>query len=151
MKFLLAIRRLLAAVMVTGLVLAPLARPAMAAAPSAMPMQAMPTQGPMAHEGADHAMAGHLAAVPSVGAMSAAVVDEMAEMPCCPSEAPPTAVDCGKCLSMAGCSSNFLTGMPGTVALPLPAATIGAQMPTNDFRPDGLGHPPPEYPPRSLV
>ncbi|WP_322515688.1 hypothetical protein SR870_22375 [Rhodopseudomonas palustris] len=145
MNLLLTIRRLLAAVMVAGLVLAPLARPAMADAPSAAP------PATAMHGMTDHVMAGHLAAVPSVGAMSAAVVDEMAEMPCCPSEAPSTPVDCGKCLSMAGCSSSFLTGMPGTVALPLRVATIGAQMPTNDFRPDGLGHPPPEYPPRSLV
>ncbi|MCP9627525.1 hypothetical protein NML43_10535 [Rhodopseudomonas palustris] len=175
MTLFLAIRRLLAAVMVAGLVLAPLARPVMAGSPSALPvamhgmsgdgaamhgmaMQHMPVQHmamqSTAHHGiadqavADHGMAGHAAAMDE---MSAAGFDEVAEMPCCPSEAPKAPVDCGKCLSMAGCSASFLTGMPGAVAVPLPMLTGGTTLASADFARDGLGHPPPEHPPRSLV
>ncbi|KPF94099.1 hypothetical protein IP86_23155 [Rhodopseudomonas sp. AAP120] len=178
MTLFLAIRRLLAVVMVAGLVLAPLARPVMAGAPSALPvamhgmsgdgaamhgtaMQHMPMQhmamqstadqGMADQAMADHAIAGHDAAPAAVDDMSAAGFDEIAEMPCCPSETPKAPVDCGKCLSMAGCSAGFLTGMPGAVAVPLPILTGGTTLANADFARDGLGHPPPEHPPRSLV
>lgn len=163
MTLFLAIRRLLAAVMVAGLVLAPLARPVMAGAPSALPvamhgisgdgaaMHGMAMQHMAMQSRADHAMAGHDAAAAAVDDMSASGFDEIAEMPCCPPEAPKAPVDCGKCLSMAGCSAGFLTGMPGAVAVPLPIPTKGIALASADFAPDGLGHPPPEHPPRSLV
>jgi hypothetical protein len=129
-----AIRRLLAILMIAGLVLAPLARPAMAGMPSDAPMQAM----------AGHVMDGH--AMDEMSAMA----DEMAAMPCCPSKAP-APVDCDKCVYMAGCMSTFLTGMPTAIVLPVPVASDSVAFLINDFRPDGLGHPPPEHPPRLLV
>lgn len=154
----LAIRRLLAAVMVAGLVLAPLARPVMAGAPSAVliTMHGMSGHDMIGHGTAtaamaDDAMTGYDAAAPAMDQMSAAGFDEVAEMPCCPTEAPKAPVDCGKCLSMAGCSVSFLTGVPGAVAVPLPIPTKGVALASADFARDGLGHPPPEHPPRSLV
>jgi hypothetical protein len=134
-----AIRRLLAILMIAGLVLAPLSRPVMAGMPSDAPMQATTGQ---AMDG--HAMAGH--AMDEMSAMA----DEMATMPCCPSKAP-MPVDCDKCVYMAGCASVFLSWMPTAIVLPLPLASDSVAALTNDFRPDGLGHPPPEHPPRLLV
>ena len=116
------IRRLLAISVIAGLVLA---RPVMAGmAP-------------------DASMAGDM----SMSATS----DEMAgDMPCCPSKAP-APVDCDKCLFMAACMSQFLAGPPAATFRP-PFAVSGKIAPLqNDFRPDGLGHPPPEHPPRTLV
>ena len=148
MTLFLAIRRLLAAVMVAGLVLAPLARPAMPAMPMDTHGMAMPAMAD--HSMADHAIAGHDTTA-AMDEMSAAGFDESAAMPCCPSEAPQAPADCGKCLSMAGCSASFLTGMPGAVAVPLPIPTKGIALASADFARDGLGQPPPEHPPRSLV
>lgn len=155
MTLFLAIRRLLAAVMVAGLVLAPLARPVMAGVPSTV-MGGVSGHDMAGHGTAmaamtDNAMAGQDAAAAAMDQMSASGFDEVAEMPCCPPEAPKSPADCGKCLSMAGCSGGFLTGMTGTVAVPLPILTGGVALASADFAPDGLGHPPPEYPPRSLV
>jgi hypothetical protein len=130
----LAIRRLLAILMIAGLSLAPLARPAMAGMPSDAPMQAM---------------AGHMMDAPAMDKMSA-MADEMAAMPCCPSQAP-APVDCDKCFFMAGCASVFLSFLPTVIVLPVPVASDSVALLTNDFRPDGLGHPPPEHPPRLLV
>ncbi len=107
----------------------------------------MSMQASADHSMADHAMAGHDA----TDAMSATGFDEIAEMPCCPPDTPKAPADCGKCLSMAGCSASFLTGMPGGIAVPLPIRTNGTALASADFARDGLGHPPPEYPPRSLV
>ncbi|NVN87338.1 MAG: hypothetical protein HXX15_14760 [Rhodopseudomonas sp.] len=129
MNCIFAIRRLLAILMIAGLVLAPLSRPVMAGMPADAPMQAM---------------AGHV-----MDEMSA-MADDVAEMPCCPSKAP-APVDCDKCVTMAGCMSIFLTGMPTAIVLPLPVASDRVALLTNDFRRDGLGHPPPEHPPRILV
>jgi hypothetical protein len=134
------IRRLLATLMIASLVLAPLARPAMAGMTSDAPTQAM----------SDHAMSGHAMSDHAMDEISAAAADDMAAMPCCPSKAPASA-DCDNCVAMAGCASSFLTGMPTAIVLPLPIASISTRLLTNDFRPDGLGHPPPEHPPRLLV
>jgi hypothetical protein len=122
------IRRLLAISMIAGLVWAPLARPVMA---GMTPEASMP------------AMAGDM----SMPATS----DQMAgEMPCCPSKAP-APVDCDKCVFMAACMSQFLAGPPAATFRP-PFAVSGKIAPLqNDFWPDGLGHPPPEHPPRTLV
>jgi hypothetical protein len=118
------IRRLLAISVIAGLVLAPLARPVMAGTT------------------ADAAMADDM----SISAMP----DEMAgDMPCCPSKAK-APIDCDKCVFMAACMSQFLVG-PAAVFRP-PFAVSGKIAPLqNDFWPDGLGHPPPEHPPRTLV
>jgi hypothetical protein len=118
------IRRLLATLMIAGLILAPLARPVMAGTTP------------------DAAMADDM----SMSAMP----DEMAgDMPCCPSKAK-APIDCDKCVFMAACMSQFLVG-PAAIFRP-PFAVSGKIAPLqNDFWPDGLGHPPPEHPPRTLV
>jgi hypothetical protein len=134
-----AIRRLFAILMIAGLVLAPMSRPVMAGMPSDAPTQAT----------AGHAMDGHAMAGHAMDEMSA-MADEMAAMPCCPSKSSMPA-DCDKCIYMAGCASAFLSWMPTAIVLPLPVASDSVALLTNDFRPDGLGHPPPEHPPRLLV
>ena len=129
----LTIRRLLAVLMIAGLALAPVSRPVMAATAS---------------HGAEHVMADEM----SPSEMSAmAVADEMAsDMPCCPSKAP-MPVDCDKCVFMAACASVFFAGVSATVSHPYPIVSETIALQRNDSRPDGLGHPPPEHPPRSLV
>jgi hypothetical protein len=118
------IRRLLAIVMIAGLVLAPLSSPVMAGASS-------------------HA------STPEMADEMSATMDEMAsDMPCCPSKAP---VDCDKCVFMAACMSKCFTGMTMALFQPLFAVSAGLVRLQNDFWPDGLGRPPPEHPPRTLV
>jgi hypothetical protein len=118
------IRRLLAIVMIAGLVLAPLSSPVMAGASSHASMPAMADE-------------------------MSATSDEMAsDMPCCPSKAP---VDCDKCVFMAACMSKCFTGMTTALFQPLFAVSAGLVRLQNDFWPDGLGRPPPEHPPRTLV
>lgn len=122
-----AMRRLLAILVIVGLILAPLSRPVMAGTASDASMSAV----------ADDM---------SVPATS----DEMAgDMPCCPSKAP-APIGCDKCVFMAACMSQFLVG-PAAILRP-PFAVSGKIAPLqNDFWPDGLGQPPPEHPPRTLV
>jgi len=124
----LAIRCLLAVLMIAGLALAPLSQPVMAGASSHASMQVMADE------------------------MSpSATMDEMAnDMPCCPSKAP-APVDCDKCVFMSACMSNCFTGVLATVFHPFPAALDGVANLQNESLPDGLGHPPPEHPPRILV
>ena len=123
-----AIRRLLAILMIVGLALAPVSRPVMAATPSDVPMQAMADE--MSPSG---------------------TTDEMAnDMPCCPSKAP-APVDCDKCAFMAACMTKCFAGMTATVVHPFLSASDSIVLERNDCRPDGLGHPPPEHPPRTLV
>jgi hypothetical protein len=121
-------RRLLAILVVAGLALAPVSRPVMAEMSSDASMQAMTDE------------------------MSpAAMTDEMAsDMPCCPSKAP-APVDCDKCVLMAACMSKCFTGMTTIVVHPFLTALDSIAPLQNDFWPDGLGHPPPEHPPRTLV
>jgi len=123
-----AIRRLLVILMIAGVALAPVSRPVMAETSSHASMQAM----------ADDMS-------PS------ATTDEMAsDMPCCPSKAP-APVDCDKCVFMAACMSKCFAGMSPTVFHPLLAAVDDIAALRNDSWPDGLGHPPPDHPPRILV
>jgi hypothetical protein len=80
-----------------------------------------------------------------------AAADEMADdMPCCPSKAP-MPVGCDKCVFMAACLSKCFTGMSTAVVHPLLTAARGIASLQNDSWPDGLGHPPPQHPPRILV
>lgn len=80
-----------------------------------------------------------------------AVADEMAsDMPCCPSKAP-MLVDCDKCVFMAACMSKCFTGMTATIVHLFLTASHRIALQRNGSRPDGLGHPPPEHPPRTLV
>jgi hypothetical protein len=119
------IRRLLAIFMIAGLALAPLSRPIMAGTAS------------------DASMADDMSMLPTV--------DEMAsDMPCCPAKAP-LAGDCDKCVFMTACLSKCFTGMSSTVFYPWLTASEDVAALRNDSWPDGLGHPPPEHPPRSSV
>jgi hypothetical protein len=122
------IRRLLAISVVAALVLAPLSRPVMAGTTPDASMPAMADDMSM-----------------SAGA------DEMAnDMPCCPSKAP-APIDCDKCVFMAACMSKCFAGLTTALFQPVFAISAGLVRPQNDFWPDGLGHPPPEHPPRTLV
>jgi hypothetical protein len=124
----LAIRRLLAVLVIAGLALAPLSRPVMAATSSDASMQAMADE-----------------------LSSSATTDEMAnDMPCCPPKAP-APVGCDKCLFMAGCTSKCFTGILAAVFHPLITASDDIALPKNDPGPDRLGYPPPEHPPRTQV
>jgi hypothetical protein len=123
------IRRLLAIFMIAGLVLAPLSRPVMAGNASDASMSAM----------ADDMSA-------------SAMTDEMAsdDMPCCPSKAP-TPIGCDKCVFMAACTAKCFAGLSAAIFCPAFAASGQIAPLQNDSWLDGLGRPPPEYPPRTLV
>jgi len=119
--------RLLAILVIAGLVLAPLARPAMAGTISDASMPAM----------ADHMSA-------------SAMADEIAnDTPCCPSKAP-APIGCDKCVFMAACTAKCF-GLSVALFCPSFAASGRAAPLQNDSWLDGLGRPPPEYPPRTLV
>ena len=128
MKTNFALRRLLAVLMIAGLALAPVSRPLMADTSS---------------HTSQHAMVAEMSASDSM--------DEMAsDMPCCPSKAPmPT--DCDKCVFMAVCGSIGFPALSVSISHPFPILSDAIALQRNDARPDGLGHPPPEHPPRSLV
>jgi hypothetical protein len=122
------IRRLLAILVIAGLALAPVSQPVMAETSSDMLMQAM----------ADNMSASEM-------------TDEMAgDMPCCPSKAP-APIGCDKCIYMTACMSKCFTGMATAVVHPFLTASNDIASLQNDSWPDGLGHPPPEHPPRTLV
>jgi hypothetical protein len=72
------------------------------------------------------------------------------DMPCCPSKAP-TPVGCDKCVFMAACTSLGFVGMSSAVAHLFLTASDDVASLQNDSWPEGLGHPPPEHPPRTLV
>jgi hypothetical protein len=122
------IRRLLAIVMIAGLVLSPLSSPVMAGTMGDAAMSAMASDMSMF-----------------------AAADEMAsDMPCCPAKAP-VPIGCDKCVFMAACMSKCFTGMSSIVFHPWLTASADVVALRNDSWPDGLGHPPPEHPPRTLV
>jgi hypothetical protein len=123
-----AIRRLLAILMIAGLTLAPLSRPVMAGVPSDQSMSAMADD--MSTSAAADGMTG--------------------DMPCCPTKAP-APIDCDKCVFMAACMTKCFAGLSAGVFRPSFAASGRIAPLQNDFWPDGLGHPPPEHPPRTLV
>jgi hypothetical protein len=126
------IRRLIAVLMIAGLALAPLSRPAMAATSAHGPMPAMADE------------------MSPAAAMDDSM-DEMASaMPCCPSKAP-MPIDCDKCVFMAGCMSTGFPAMSVTVVHPIAIVSDAIALRRSDLRPDGFGHPPPEHPPRLLV
>jgi hypothetical protein len=121
------IRRLLAIFVIVGLALAPLSRPVIAASSPGDSMQAM----------ADD--------------MSPATMDEMADdMPCCPPKAP-APLGCDKCVFMTGCTSSCFIAISSAVINPLLIASDDIVLLKNVSGPDGLGYPPPEHPPRTLV
>ena len=121
-------RRLLAIFVIAGLALAPVSRPAMAEMSSDVSM---------------HAMADNMSA--------SEMTDEMAsDMPCCPSKAP-APIGCDKCVFMAACTSLGFVGMSSAVVHLFLTASGDVASLQNDSWPEGLGHPPPEHPPRTLV
>jgi len=133
MKCNFAIRRLLAILVIAGLALAPVSRPVMAGTSSDMSMRDNKMQ----------AVAEDMSATDTT--------DEMAtDMPCCPSKAP-APIGCDKCVYMAACTSMCFTGVSMETIHPLLTATGRIASLRNDSWPDGLGHPPPEHPPRILV
>jgi hypothetical protein len=90
-------------------------------------------------------------ATAAVEMSDSAMMDEMAgDMPCCPSKAP-APIDCDKCVFMAACGSVCFAGMSAGFSHPYPIVSDAMALRRDDARPDGLGHPPPEHPPRSLV
>jgi hypothetical protein len=79
------------------------------------------------------------------------MTDEMAsDMPCCPSKAP-APIGCDKCVFMAACTSLGFVGMSSAVIHLFLTASGDVASLQNDSWPEGLGHPPPEHPPRTLV
>ena len=121
------IRRLLAIFMIAGLVLAPFFRPVMAGTASDASMSAMANDMPIS-----------------------ATADDMAsDMPCCPSKTP-APLDCDKCVFMAACVAKCFASPTSAAFYPFAASRRIAPL-QNDSWPDGLGHPPPEHPPRILV
>lgn len=126
MKRTLAIRRLLAALTIAGLILAPVSRPVMAEVPF----------------GATQATSDEISPSAAADAM-------VSDMPCCPAKAP-APVDCDKCALMAVCMTKCLASPLAALLQPFPDSGQIAP-PQNDFWPDGFGQPPPEHPPRILV
>ena len=124
-KLRLAISRLLAALTIVGLVLAPLARSAMGGT-----MKADPHVGITAH------------AVTSVD------MGMPADMPCCPDQAP--VPDCGKdCPLMAMCLAAMALNLPASIGLAIPDMAAGLILPGNDQDLSSLGHGPPPRPPKA--
>jgi hypothetical protein len=121
-KTLSAIRSLLAIPIIVGLVLGPIAKPAMG----------MPTT---MHTGV---------------ASDQAMVDEAAmpeDMPCCPTKAP--IPDCGKdCLFMAMCATQFLANAVQGPGLVIPLGLASVFFPGNDTDVAGLSQGPPPRPPK---
>jgi|SRR5580704_1847774 hypothetical protein len=126
------IGRLLAISVIAGLVLAPLSHHAVAGMPSGVSMSAMADDTSATAD--DMSMAGGM----------------RSDMPCCPSKAP-APIGCDQCVLMAACMSQCFAGVSSALFHP-PFAAAGKIAPLqNDSWPEGLGHPPPEYPPRILV
>jgi hypothetical protein len=132
-----AIRQLLAILMIAGLALAPASRPVMAATSSHTSQEAMADEMTPSEAAASN--------------MASVTMDEMAsDMPCCPSKVP-APVDCDKCVFMTACGPVCFAGMSAGISHPFPIPSDAIALQRNDAQPDGLGHPPPEHPPRSLV
>src|SRR5689334_17146818 len=127
-------RRLLAMLVIAGLIAAPLSQPAMGGTTPDASMSAM----------VDNSMVDNSMSATDDG-------DGVAgEMPCCPAKAPASA-DCDKCVFMAGCMGQCAAGVSAAQFRP-PFAVSSKIVPLrNDAWPDGLGRPPPEDPPRPLV
>jgi hypothetical protein len=123
-----AIRWLLVIPVIAGLALAPVSRPVMA--------QASPDTTPQA-------MTDDISTTDMTDGMAS-------DMPCCPSKAP-APIGCDKCIYMTACSTMCFTGLSTRIVHPFLTARDSIAPLQNDFRPDGLAHPPPEHPPRTLV
>jgi hypothetical protein len=122
----LAIRRILAAFAILGLVTAPLAKPAMS-----MDMQS----GMSSHVMVDDGMADHAATAMPEG------------MPCCPEQTPMP--DCGKHCLMVLCAATVVPMLPSQAWLPIPASLSAEVIPARDPPLSGISQPPPPKPPRA--
>jgi hypothetical protein len=112
------------ALAVAGLLIAPLARPAMAMAPS------MP------------------AAVFTEMDDGASAIGMPDDMPCCPDQAP--AGDCGKvCPLMALCSVATSQHLPTGIALTVTFRLANLVIPSNDALAESLARGPPRRPPKT--
>jgi hypothetical protein len=113
--------RLLAVFLIAGLVFAPLASRANAAAPASMAMTSMSDE--------------------------AAAMSE--DMPCCPDKSAPA--DCDQCPLMALCVSTTLQApLPAGIAEIQPV-TLRMLLPGSDPEVESVPYSPPPKPPRSLV
>ena len=121
------IRRLLAILVIAGLALSPLSRPAMAG-----------TTGDASVSAMDEVMP------------ASAMADTGDAMACCPAKAV-APFDCDKCVFVASCMSMCAAGMSAALFRPPFAPSSKLEPLRNDAWPDGLGHPPPEDPPRIQV
>ena len=118
-------RRTLIGFAVLGLILAPLAKPAMA----------MPTDSAgMDHRAAMADMADHEMAMPE-------------GMPCCPDEAP--ASDCGKHCLMMMCAASLSPTLPSAAWLPAPQAAATNLIADGDSALSGRNPAPPPRPPKT--
>jgi hypothetical protein len=141
------IARLLAISVIAGLVLAPLSRHAMAGTPSDASMS---TTADDISKADDMSKSDDMSATAGDMSMSATAAKMTSDMPCCPSKAP-VPMGCDQCVLMAACMSQCFAGVSAALFRP-PFATSGKIAPLqNDAWPEGLGHPPPEHPPRVLV
>jgi hypothetical protein len=120
------IRRILLSLAVLGLVLGPMARPAMA-------MPADQSTG-MDHHAMMAGMADHEMAMPE-------------SMPCCPDEAPMS--DCGKHCLMAMCAASLAPTLPDAGWLPIPQATTTELIAGGDSPLSGRSPTPPPRPPKA--
>jgi hypothetical protein len=124
-KLLSSMHRVFAVLAIAGLILAPLARPAMA-----MPSQ---MQGSMSEHGATDTQ------------MDMAMP---ADMPCCPDKTP--ASDCGKdCPLMALCMASVLQSAPLGAALFITLKLAGIVILGNDADRGSLAQAPPPRPPKA--
>ena len=135
------IGRLLAIAVIAGLVLAPLSRHAVAGTPSDVSMSAIAD---------DMSKSDDMSAAADDASMSATVDGMANDMPCCPSKAL-APIGCDKCVLMAACMSQCFAGVSSALFRPSFAASGKIAPLQNDAWPEGLGHPPPEHPPRILV
>jgi hypothetical protein len=118
MERLLTIRGVLTGLALLGLVLSPFARPATAA------------DGTVAQ-----------------ASMAADAAIDMADMPCCPDQAPMP--DCGKdCRFMAACSAPSVCDTPRGTVLAVPLVLASPVVPDNDAGLSGLSERPPPRPPK---
>ena len=130
-KRLATIRHLLSGLAMLGLILAPLAQPAMSG-------NLNPAMS--AHSMQDHA---HSAALSADMAMPDG-------MPCCPDQAPTS--DCIKhCPLMALCMSQFFQGAPASAGLLARASLRSSVVPANDPELTGQLHGPAPKPPKTSV
>ena len=125
------IRRLLSGFAILGLILVPLARPAMA-------VDSHSAQSVHALEGQAHSTAHSAETAMPEG------------MPCCPDEAP--IPDCGEhCPLMALCMSQFLQGAPMWAGPLVRLSLSSVVVPGNDRKLTGHVHGPPPRPPKAAI